>query len=203
MSREVEGTIEDSDEEVITIFKSSYKGMGAFLLKPQEGKEYFASLWYKNRKYVIPLPQASREGAVLTLSSGGNAKDRNITIKQSASWINTLKYVVGSAYGKIWFSAAINMAKDSLSFKIPMELLPEGICRLTVLNNKFKPECERLIYVDKKQRFKIEVMPDSSSYGTRSKVILMIRTIGMDNNPVQTDLSLAVVDIEQVAQRER
>ena len=81
--------------------------------------------------------------------------------------------------------------------KIPLELLPEGVCRLTLLNENFEPQCERLIYVDKNQRFKIDIIPDSSSYEKRSKVTLLINTTNLIGDPVQTDLSLVVTDKEQ------
>jgi hypothetical protein len=66
------------------------------------------------------------------------------------------------------------------------------------LNDDFKPESERLIYVDKNQRFKIKIIPDSSSYAARSKVTLQVKTTATGGVPVQTDLSLAVVDKEQI-----
>jgi hypothetical protein len=172
--------------------------MGAFTLKPEAKKEYFARLLYNNKKYLIPLPSASEAGCTMSVGFTGIGNDSYLTIKQSPSERDTKKYVVGSAYGKIWFSAFVNLLNDSCRFPIPLDLLPEGVCRLTVLNDDFKPESERLIYVDKNQRFKIEVIPDSSSYAARSKVTLMIKTTATDGVPVQTDLSLAVVDKEQI-----
>jgi hypothetical protein len=197
LSREVKGEIRTGEDEVITSFESSHKGMGAFLLNPKADEKYFAHIWYNNLKYVIPLPAASEEGCTMSVGFMENGNDPLLTIKQRHLETTTQKYVVGSAYGKIWFSALVKMAKDSCRFQIPMELLPEGVCRLTVLDRDFKPECERLIYVDKRERFKIEVIPDSSSYRTRSKVTLLIKTTGPDGAPVQTDLSLTVVDKEQ------
>lgn len=198
LSREVKGEIKDENENIITSFESSHKGMGAFLLKPKAGEKYFAHLWYNNLKYVIPLPSASEEGCTMSVGYTGNGKNLFLAIKQIPHEAITQKYVIGSAHGKILFSALVKMVKDSSLFQIPLELLPEGVCRLTVLGGDFKPECERLIYVDKNERFKVEVLSDSSSYGTRSKVTLMIKTTGEGGVPVQADLSLAVVDKEQI-----
>jgi hypothetical protein len=198
LSREVDGTIETGEGEVVTNFKSSHKGMGVFTLKPEAKKEYFARLLYNNKKYLIPLPSASEAGCTMSVGFTETGKDSYLTIKQSPSEVATRKYVIGSAYGKIWFSAFVNLINDSCQFQIPLDLLPEGVCRLTVLNHDFKPESERLIYVDKNQRFKIEVIPDSSSYTARSKVTLLIKTLAPGGIPVQTDLSLAVVDKEQI-----
>ena len=167
------------------------------MLKPQAKKEYIAHFWYNNQKYIVPLPKVLEEGSVMTMNFAGNSKDQFLSIKQITSGVTTSKYVIGSSYGKIWFSALVKVFSDSCSLKIPFELLPEGICRLTILNNSFEPECERLIYVDKNQRFKIEIIPDSLSYGTRSRVTLLIKATGAGKTPVKTDLSLSVVDNEQ------
>lgn len=201
LSREVEGVIEDEAGDTIANFESSHKGMGVFLLKPQAKKEYFAHIWFNDRKYVIPLPPASDEGSIMKVSFTRNDNNPYLTIKQSPSEENTQKYVVGSTYGKIWFSAFVKIMKDSCRLRIPSELLPEGVCRIAILDKDFKPECERLIYIDKNRRFKIEVIPDSSTYSTRSKVSLLIKTTGAEGVPVQTDLSLAVVDKEQTVNK--
>jgi len=202
LSREVNGEIETGEGEIITAFGSSHKGMGTFLLKPEAKKNYFAHLWYNNRKYIIPLPSASEEGCVISVSFVGNGSTPYLTLKQNHFQADSQKYVIGSAYDKIWFSAIVKNTKDSCRFRIPFEILPEGVSRLTLLNENFVPECERLIFIDKKERFKIGVEADSSHYGTRSKVTLLIKTTGLDGKPAQTDLSLAVVDKEQITKGE-
>src|ERR1035437_3794246 len=197
LSRNVSGEILADDEKVVTGFKSMQKGMGYFMLKPQPKKQYSASFWYNNQKYIVPLPRIYEEGTVISLNVIGNNKEPILSIKQTQSVSITNKYVIGSAYGKVWFSALVKAFKDSCGFKIPLQLLPEGVCRLTLLNEKFEAECERLIYVDKNQRFKIEVISDSSSYNTRSRITLFIKTTNFIGAPVQTDLSLSVIDKEQ------
>lgn len=197
-SREVHGVIQTSDGEVVADFECSYKGMGAFMIKPLAGEVYSANLWYENRNYIIPLPASSEKGSVMLLNFADAGKKPYLSIIRTLSKINAPKYLVGWSNGKIWFSAFIKLMKDSACFQVPINLLPEGVCRLTLLNEEFIPECERLIYVDKNERFKIEVIPDSSKYSTRSKVTLLIKTTGFCGEPVQADLSLAVVDKEQI-----
>jgi hypothetical protein len=197
LGRDVSGEIRTADEQVVTNFKSTHKGMGFFILKPETQKKYFAHFWYNNQKYIVPLPDASEEGTVVSVYYL-EQKDPFLTIKQNLSKTLTNKYLVGSSYGKIWFSAMVKTFRDSCRLRIPLEFLPQGICRLTILNSFFEPECERMIYIDKNQRFKIEAVPDSSSYKTRSKVSLLIKATNLYGIPVQTDLSLAVLDKEQI-----
>jgi len=200
LGRDVTGEILTSDDVVITRFTSTHKGMGTFMLTPESNQEYFAHLWFNNRKYIIPLPIASEKGVVMSITYSADYYDPYVSIKQRPNGIIEPKYIVGSAYGNIWFSATIKAFKDSSRLKIPIYLLPEGICRLTLLNADFQPECERLIYVDKDQGFEIEVTLDSSTYKPRSKVTLQIKATDIGWAPVQTELSIAVVDREQISQ---
>jgi hypothetical protein len=198
LGKEVSGEIRTTDDKVVATFKSTFKGMGTFLLKPLANQKYSANFWYKNQKYIVPLPQSALSGIVMSARPGSNDIDRLLSIRQAPSGEISPKYVIGSAYGKIWFSALLKSFTDSCSLKIPVELLTEGVCRLTVLNSFFEPECERLIYINKNQRFKVEVIPDSSSYSTRSKVTILIKANDPDGNPVLTNLSLAVSDMQKL-----
>ncbi len=200
--RDVNGVIKDDGGEFITDFKSYHKGMGAFPFKPRAEKKYSAHVVFNHRLYIIPLPEVLENGTVMSVDS--LLKDNNllVTIKQTHSEVELQKYMTGSAYGKIRFAFPFIITGDSCLLKIPLDLFPEGVSGLTVLTEDFKPECERLVYIDKNQRFKIEIKPDSSSYGTRSKVTLNIKTTRPDGEPVQADMSIAVVDKEQIVQDE-
>jgi hypothetical protein len=194
LGREVEGDVKDAEGNTVVHFKSSHSGMGVFNIRPESGKNYFGQLEFNQRKYLYPLPVAKENGSVMSVT----AKDLNIEIKSNPPEPGSLKYIVGSAYGMIRCTIIVRLSKDSSRVQIPLELFPEGVAKLTLLDSDFKPECERLIYVDKNQRFKIEIEPDSASYGNRSKVSLLIKTTGLEGFPVQTELSLAVVDKEQI-----
>lgn len=200
LGRDIAGEILTDDDVVITSFSSTHKGMGTFKLTPESNQEYFAHLWFNNRKYIVPLPKASEKGLVMYITYSGDGKAPMLSVKQKPTGAIEPKYIVGSVYGKIWFSAIVKAFRDSSRLKIPIDLLPEGVCRLTVLNADFQPECERLIYVDKDQGIKIEIIPDSSSYEPRSKVTLQIKAADTAGTPVQTELSIAVVDKEQISQ---
>jgi hypothetical protein len=201
--REIEGEIRTDDGNIIIPFRSRNNGMGSFWLKPVEGRRYFARLRYNDINYTVALPQASPGGSVMSVSYPGIGEERILSIKQNNSGSVSQKYIVGSSHGKIWFSALLKSFIDSAGFKIPLELIPEGICRITVLNEHFKPECEWLIYVDKDQRFKIEVVSDSLSYGTRSKVTLHLKATDQGGAPAEAEMSIAVLDKENADTSDR
>lgn len=198
LSREINGVIKDKAGEVVTGFASLHKGMGSFSFTPEAKKEYFAFFVYHNREFRFPLPKALEDGIVMAIDYKGTDSIPDLTVKYSPSKANAQKYVVVSSYGKIRFVEEVKTMEDSCRVTIPVEQCPEGVTRITVLDSGFKPEGERLIYIDRNQRFKIEIKADSSSYGTRSKVTLSVKTKGLDRKAVSANLSVAVVDKEQI-----
>ena len=198
LSREVKGIIKSGDGEEVSSFGSSHKGMGAFLFKPETNKQYTAFVEYNHRQFKFSLPGAVEEGCVMSVDYKEKENVPSVSVKYSPLNANAQKYIVGSSYGKIRFVTIIKTKEDSCSAKIPVELFPEGVSRLTLLDGEFKPECERLIYIDRDQRFKIEVKPDSLFYGLRSKVSLSVKTTTPNGEAVPANLSLAVVDKEQI-----
>ena len=221
LSRKIKGVVRETGEgrpetgEVIISFESIHKGMGDFLFTPQKNKKYTAWVEYNNRLFNFPLPTSSDEAIALSVYYSESADTVHVRVKYSPSKENDPAYagmyLTGSAYGKIRFITTLNPASagspDSsavetrhcfVSTNIPAELLPEGISHITLLNSDFKPISERLIYNEKGERFKVEVTLDSTSYGLRSKVTLQVKTKDLDGNPVPSNLSLSVVDKEQV-----
>ena len=198
LNREVKGIIKSGDGEEVANFTSLHKGMGAFIFTPEKNKQYTAVVEYNHRQYKFPLPGAEEEGCVLLLKYKDKENVPTVNVKYSSSKANAEKYVVGNSYGNIRFVSKIKTTEDSCRVNIPVELFPEGVSRITLLNSEFKPECERLIYIDRDQRFKIEVKPDSSSYGIRSKISLSVKTTSPNGEAVPSNLSLAAVDKEQI-----
>jgi hypothetical protein len=196
LKRDVQGTIIDNYDNTVCEFKSSCNGMGYLTFKPEASKRYSAILLFNKVKYIIPLPQVKEKGVVMSVENSVSSYDPVVHLKQTPGFGSTDKYLVGSSYGNIWFSAKIKSLNDSCVMKVPSSILPEGICRLTLLSESFVPECERLIYIDKKERLKINLSSDSTSYEKRSKVILTIKTTDLENNPVSSNLSVSVLDNE-------
>jgi hypothetical protein len=62
--------VDDAGNEVVS-FRTSYKGMGKFIMMPQEGKNYFALVeGFPNFNYRFE--QASEQGICLNYKSDGN-----------------------------------------------------------------------------------------------------------------------------------
>jgi hypothetical protein len=196
LGRDIKGMIKTADGKIVASIQSFHKGMGDFYLTPEKGEKYQATVTYNKRELRYNLPDAVDSGCGLKIEKGDSAF--SATVLYTPEIENSRMYLTGSAYGKLRFISALKLTPDSSEVKIPVEFLPEGISRLTLLNDFFKPVCERLVYADKRERFKIEVKADSLHYGARSKVTLHLRTTDCTGKPLPANLSLSVTDQDQV-----
>jgi hypothetical protein len=197
LNREISGTIYDDRNNTVTRFQSLHKGMGFFELRPETGRTYYALAEYNGQKIKFALPSAVESGSVMTVRCDSSSNIL-LRIKSEGSLGNAIHYVVASAFGKIWYVYRINTQKDTDRLPIPAEDFPEGVIRLTVMDTLYNPECERLVYINKGERFQVKITADSALYHKRSRVKLLIETTDDKGIPIQTNLSLAVVDQGQI-----
>ena len=198
LSYEVTGCIRDQNGKELVRFESSHLGMGYFLFTPETGMKYTSYVQFKDIEYQYPLPEPLKEGCVMRLNQNGENGLPEITVNSTSLALNEVKYIAGTSYGKVRFVSEMKINSGEGHFIIPVDSLPEGIARITVLDSSFIPECERLVFVDKSQRVHFTMVADSLSCGKRSKVSLIIKTNRSDWKPVETDFSISVVDAGQV-----
>ncbi len=197
-SREVNGIIVDNEDKLVSGFNTTHKGMGSFVFTPEEGKLYTARFEYNEKPYTVALPIATNAGSSINLSFDKNGTDPLLSISSTDQNPNNQKYIAATSFGELRFIESVQLDEGKLEAELSTEKFPEGITRLTLLNEDYQAECERLFYVDKGERFRVEITADSTAYNSRSKVCLMLRVTDMDGNPVQTNLSLSAVDMDQM-----
>ncbi len=81
---------------------------------------------------------------------------------------------------------------------IPKKEFPEGVAMITLMDTTGKTYCERLNYVHSKENYHISIIPDYEVYAPRQKVTLQISVKDTSNNPVSANLSVSVVDGNQI-----
>ncbi len=199
---DVKGEIIDQEGQTITSFESFHLGMGAFELKPEKGKAYFANLISENgRRVRYAIPAATEDGIVMRVD---NAPDDVVRISALAkgSLLNDLAgglVIVAQSGGKPCHTAKAAINEDSsFTMAIPKRDLPTGIAQITLLNSQGKPLCERLIFVNHHDALRVRIETDKKSYGPREKVHVSVSVNDVHGNPVEANFSLAVTDLSQV-----
>ncbi|MBX2890374.1 MAG: carboxypeptidase regulatory-like domain-containing protein [Saprospiraceae bacterium] len=193
---DVEGTVLNSRGEQVAAFSSYHDGMGAFDFVPQPGEHYEARLTkpFSSEK-TFALPEIQTTGYALRL------QERNagsLTFEVAANQPGKV-YLVGQSQDKLFFFKEINLAKATAGkVVVPTKDLPIGIVRFTLFDHHKNEQAERLAFVNRDRRLKIELRPDKEKYLPREQVKMKIRVADHAGRPVQGKFSLAVADENQL-----
>lgn len=173
LGKDISGNIIDQTRQVVTNFKSTYLGMGFFVLNPQPGQTYTALVKMEDgSEKRIPLPAVQAQGYQLAVNSN-DATKFNIKVLMSPEFLKNgeLKLVV-QHQGQTHTIARIKTDKQIAMLDISKEELPSGIIQFTLFNQANQPVAERLAF-HKNLADDINLKISSKQeYKTREKVSL-------------------------------
>lgn len=188
---DIEGYITDNNNNKVTEFSSFHRGMGAFILTPQNGKRYKAHITRpKGITESFDLPEPLPQGYVLRIEE----------ISQ-----NSLKMAVGSTRdenlriflqirGKEYFSKVINARKGMTSVNIDLTKMPIGAAQITLFDSKEIQRSERLVFVNKHKQLSLNIKTDKEKYLPREKVKMTITATDETGMRMPGNFSLAISD---------
>ncbi|WP_299121056.1 hypothetical protein [uncultured Winogradskyella sp.] len=193
MGKKVKGKIIDNLGNEVTTFNSNDLGMGTFKLLPQKEANYFAKITIEDVVYKFNLPLAKNKGSVL---SAVNLKDEIKLLITSNSKSSDNFIIQTQAKGVKYHSLPFSY-KDTINVSIPRLTLPDGIVKLSVVNDNKQIVCERLFFNNREDyRLNIELTSDKTSYMQRDKVGLSLKLDSLQK-PTQPNLSVLVLDKER------
>jgi hypothetical protein len=146
--REAEGTIKDSNGELITTFKTNQFGIGKFIFTPEDGKNYTAEITYDELTSQVKIEPAERTGLNLSLNNLGSKIA--LTFRSNA---NTLQNIKDKNFKIIIHNGSLIKSLD-LSFTDTQEItklinlsdLYSGINIITLFDEDNNPILERLFF---------------------------------------------------------
>nr|WP_320971191.1 hypothetical protein [Bacteroides intestinalis] len=189
-SVEVTGSILNSKGDTITHFKSSYAGIGSFMLPISIGEKYKAVVSSitgdMKKEFLLPDPEADKFSLSITERNG----IIHYTILHSPQErLPDNLYLIAHVRGFLLFVQPIQKGQGAVSLKS----IPEGILTLTLLDGNYVPHSERLVFV--RQNHSIwQLASDKASYGSRSPISLDIHLSDLSGQPITGDFSLSVTD---------
>ncbi len=196
----IEGDIVDEKDSVITSFKSNELGMGSFILNDVDStKKYFARLVSKseeNQVLLYPLPRVASRGNTLSVER----KDEQILLTAMSNYLeNDSISLIVSFRGVRLYDMKVGLKQGIFKLSIPVEKLPEGIIAFTMKDSYLQPVAERLYFNERqKTRLNISVSTDKDIYGKRELTDLSISTTDSEGNPLNTNLSVLVINKQQL-----
>lgn len=187
---DISGQLFDEQDNLVLTFKSLYKGAGKFYFYPKTGKKYTAKI----DGYTIPfqLPEIKETGTKIKLINQEQNKIQLI-VQSKNMGRNQNFYLVATHRGKEIFQLEIDRKKLNSILKISRTQLRGGINRFVLLNDKFNPISERLVFLEDLEINKLNVQVSGETFSTREEVQLNLRS----DDKIMNDLarvSVSVVD---------
>jgi hypothetical protein len=199
-SKSVSGEIINGKGTVLTRFKSNTLGMGSFIFNnPNKDSIYFARLKSQadsNLSSIYPLPKISSQGNVLTIIRS----EKVIHITASSSYLKSDSiYIKVSCRGLVYYEIKGKLKDGVIALPLPVDKLPDGIIAFTLMDNSGQPLAERLVFNERPEsRLNIQISTDKSAYEQRELTKLYIKTSGQLSEPVAANISLLVINKQQM-----
>ena len=187
----VKGKVVDESGEEVVSFRTGYKGMGKFIMMPQEGKTYFAMI-DDHPGFNHQFEPAKPDGICLNYKPDGNyllfTLTRNLKIAAPQNYL-----LKATHKGIELFYSQITMNEFQHAQRLYKGLFPLGISKITVLDEQNNTIAERLIFVQNKDDKAIQLNVGKEEYKTREKVKLNVTSLLSETDSIASNLSVSVV----------
>src|SRR5690606_30699145 len=122
----------------------------------------------------------------------------NIGLVTNDQYFNTIQnkpyYIFGQLNGHLIYAAQVSVKSNSVSVRIPLTELPNGIIQVTLLTPDGTPVSERLVYVQPQPLIDIQVATDKPKYSRKELVNMKLN---LDNHLDSLPGSFSVTVIDQ------
>ena len=195
----VTGTIHDQQGTEINTFTAGPLGMDNFVLNPQPGNIYTATVKFPDgSSKKIDLPKVENSGYIMNVSNVDTAKIM-VKVMMSEDLVGPKNLKLVAQHGGTVYLAS-NATSDKQVIVIPLlkKELPSGIIQLSLFSSDNQPIAERLVFVNHvNDKIDAKIESAKSSYGKREKVTLNL-SAAIAGKPVQGTFSVAVTNTASV-----
>jgi hypothetical protein len=183
--------VDEAGNEVVT-FRTSYKGMGKFIMMPQEGKNYFA-LIDNYPSFSYSFEPAQTDG--ITLSSKTDGNYLLFTLTRNLKAVQPQEFLLVAAHkGTELFSSQVTMTEFQQAMRLYKGLFPLGISQVTLYDKTGQKVAERLVFVRNANDPKIRVAVSKTDFRTREAVQVSLESLLPENDTIESSVSVAVVN---------
>jgi hypothetical protein len=199
----IKGVVTDDAGNQVATFNSSHLGMGVFMLKPENGKNYNARITYADgSEGIADLPKATNAGYSLIIDNSDaqyvHVKILPGAIVSAASTRNEVMTLIAQASGTICFEGKSQPDSKSFTADIPKAKFPSGVAQFTLFSSTGEPLNERLVFIQNHDQLKLQAATDQQVYAPRQKVKIGLDAIGNDGKPAIGSFSVAVINETKV-----
>ena len=203
---DVSGMVSDDRGKNLFSFKSGFKGMGSFMIEPQEGRKYSAEIYVEGGVTMkVNLPEPQFEGVAMAVDSYiGDSVNIKISERTGSLLSNAGNeyFFVAQSNNMVFINRTVQPVNGFAAFAIEKEKLPTGIIRFTLFSQNLVPMCERLVFINHQDFVTLTIEPDKKNYLRREKVNLEVKAFNRNGLPSLANLSVSVFNTDNQLENE-
>jgi len=161
----------------ILVDSATHDGMGVFSFVPNRSKTYTCKFKVDGVWYIPDFPIIKERGLVLSINTNGN-NHLFFNIQRSSiendQNIPTV-WLVGHIGGVTYYAKKIVLEDTTTAGAIPIKDLPHGVLNVTLFNDGFVPEAERLVFIRKVKAIVPEISLEQKGVSAKEKNIFSIQ----------------------------
>ena len=204
-SMDINGFVLNNQNDTVMGFGSLHLGMGTFSVTPEPNQTYrvFARAAGSKEFFEYPMPTAQPLGFVMTVDNVSNPNNVKVFIQHNKT-SSAPEAGLPEGAGRVTLVAQTRgvvvqvvqapLTKKAFLIQLPRDKFLDGIAQLTLFDEKNVPVCERLVFIDRKDRLTVKLTPGKATYKPREAVEVDVTVTDPAGKPVETTLSLAATD---------
>ncbi len=192
---EATGEVFDGDGNSVLTFETFHNGLGSFSLEPDAGVEYTARITFEDgSRQRLQLPIVQPNGYQLSARQEGDEIAVQVNTNFTPSDLNMSDdvYVMAQVRGRAYFMDKGTLEDKHFSANVPVDILPTGICQISLFTGEGLPIAERMVFINKGD---VEMADVSDSQITQNgDYQQMDIDLRLDNTLAPGNYSVSVLD---------
>lgn len=188
--RDFEGALYNQKGKELSSISSIHEGLGWVDFIPDPDENYYIKIDGQNEQFNLP---EQSDGAALRVSSEEDKVSIKVNFSESTEGIY---YLLAHQRGTPVFLDHLGTDRED-PFEISKEIIEPGILAITLFDQDKRPISERLIYIPGNDESDLKVTLNKQEFLKREKVTVNLESSISESDTLFTDLSIAVLDLNQ------
>ncbi len=177
----------DSDNNILTTFKTCKNGFASFYLTPEKEKKYHLEVDDNNKLAKTPIP----ESLLAATSFSTSIMDNNILkVTILSNNLNDFPVTLYAKRGEFIYPLTNSPINSPGEYNIAPENIPKGLLSLELNNSAGHFLAGKLYFQKSHENLNIILNTDKENYSPREKIEVSIEISDNKGNPVEIELSV-------------
>lgn len=184
---QINARVLDSDNNILTTFKTCKNGFASFYLTPEKDKKYHIEVDDKNKLAESLIPESLPAGTSFSTRIMDNNTLQVIILSNS---LNDFPVTLYAKRGEFIYPLTDSPLNSPGEYYIAPENIPKGLLSLELYNSAGYFLAGKLLFQKGGEYLNIKLNTDKENYSAREKIKVSIEISDNNGRPVEAELSV-------------